>query len=96
VTSGGSAPPLAATNLQLLFKAARPEQLTVKVPVDPSVLPSSKIFLPFFHPVEAKLPTVAGAPTFAALLTLTLLPGSSSVSEGVDASTGSSSSFSES
>jgi hypothetical protein len=30
-----------------LLKAARPKRLTAKVPVDPGVLPSFKVFLPF-------------------------------------------------
>jgi hypothetical protein len=49
--SYGSAPPIEATILQplpcSLLKVACPEQLTVKVPVEPGVLPSSEVFIPF-------------------------------------------------
>jgi hypothetical protein len=69
-----------------LLKAARPERLTANMPVDPDVPQLSKGFLIFFFslPPLPPPPTVAGAPTFLALLTLTVLGGSSSVSEGVD------------
>jgi hypothetical protein len=68
-----------------LFKAAHPKRLASEVPVNPGASPSSEVFL--FSTVGTKQSQVPSAHTFQAQFMLTVLVGSSSISEVADSST---------